>query len=170
MQYKPAPPPVVNAWKDRKQSKPSRMQYKPAPPPVVNAWKDRKQYPPLLTSRREEPQPREMNFDELHHKIKTCSTLLEYAKSFIEENNVILHIPYEPTHIPHNGTACNTLDLVLSANVANISDIKTRTLPSDHLALEFRLGEQDERNPGRKVFHYAKADWARFKHILNSFP
>ncbi|KAK9708160.1 hypothetical protein QE152_g27412 [Popillia japonica] len=31
-------------------SKPSRMQYKPAPPPVVNAWKDRKQYPPLLTS------------------------------------------------------------------------------------------------------------------------
>ncbi|KAK9710042.1 hypothetical protein QE152_g26270 [Popillia japonica] len=53
------------------------------------------------------------------------------------------------THIRHNGTACNTLDLLPTANT-NISDIKTRTLPSDHLALEFRLGEQDERTPERK--------------------
>lgn len=39
---------------------------------------------------------------------------------FINDNNVMLHMTCRPTHIPHNGTASNTLDLIITNNVHNI--------------------------------------------------
>ncbi|GJQ88011.1 hypothetical protein Trydic_g12935 [Trypoxylus dichotomus] len=68
---------------------------------------------------------------------------------FVNENNVILHDPGEYTHFPHNGTSPNTLDLVITSNVAEIFSIKTRTLPSDHAALQRHPGYRNARYPCR---------------------
>ncbi|GJQ85300.1 hypothetical protein Trydic_g21743, partial [Trypoxylus dichotomus] len=65
----------------------------------------------------------------------TVTTSAATLHRFVNDNNVI-HDPGKFTHFPHNGTSPNTLDLVITSNVAEISRIKTRTLPSDHAALE----------------------------------
>ncbi|KAK9710009.1 hypothetical protein QE152_g26309 [Popillia japonica] len=79
----------------------------------------------------------------------------------------MLHKTDGPTHIPHNGTTPNTLDLIITNNTHNISDIKSHTLPSDHLAVEFQLGEQDVRGMGRKVYNYGGANWLSFRSLMN---
>ncbi|GJQ69637.1 hypothetical protein Trydic_g19879, partial [Trypoxylus dichotomus] len=89
---------------------------------------------------------------------------------FINNNNVILHDPGKFTHFPHNGTSPNTLDLVITSNVAEISRIKTRTLPSDHAALEFSVNGVEA--PARRVRlpDYSRANWQSFRAILNEAP
>ncbi|KAK9679961.1 Endonuclease-reverse transcriptase [Popillia japonica] len=71
---------------------------------------------------------------------------------FINDNNVMLHTTYGPTHVPHNGTTPNTL----CTQLTGLPTCRTmpHTLPSDHVALEFHLGELDARGMSRRVYDY----------------
>lgn len=84
-------------------------------------------------------------------------------------DEVIVHAPSDPTLVHYRSEHDpSTPDLLLTQNVHTIQEIKTiHALSSNHLPVLVRLTTQLRRQPITKL-NYAKANWDRFRSIINS--
>ncbi|KAK9708143.1 hypothetical protein QE152_g27391 [Popillia japonica] len=96
-----------------------------------------------------------------------CGMFGNALNAFINNSDVLLHFPDEPTHTPANGTTPSVVDLVLAKNVRDVGDITVRVMSSDHVALEFQLGEGPVKTAKRRVMDYSRANWMLFRQMLN---
>ncbi|KOC58985.1 RNA-directed DNA polymerase from mobile element jockey, partial [Habropoda laboriosa] len=83
-------------------------------------------------------------------------------------NNCSIMFPDEPTHYLENGTTPTTIDIALNKNAANVSQIHTlNELSSDHNPIAFNIGAQIKTINNKLAFDYDRADWNKFRQILN---
>jgi hypothetical protein len=90
----------------------------------------------------------------------------EYCK-----NDFLIAHPSTPTRIPNN-TRCNpsTIDLTLTNGIHEMTEMKTLTMSSDHLAVSFsvkKINEMFKRVPEYLSYHYKQADWDRYRGIIH---
>lgn len=90
--------------------------------------------------------------------------------NYLLNSNVILFHPDTPTHYPSNGTTPTVIDLILAANTYNIQEPTTEAMPSDHSAINFQLGAAHTNMLERIVLDYSKANWNKFRSILQAEP
>ncbi|KAK9708139.1 Endonuclease-reverse transcriptase [Popillia japonica] len=90
--------------------------------------------------------------------------------SFINNNDVLLSYPEEPTHIPSNGNTPSVVDLVFPSNVRDMGDMRTETTTSDHVAVIFEVGDPAIAEKRITVNDYSKANWLYFRRLLESHP
>lgn len=101
-----------------------------------------------------------------HINNKNGRTLYSYSQT----NNCSIIFPEEPTHYPENGGTPTTIDIIVNKNIKNNSEpIVLNELNSDHRPLIFTLGQIESNNiTEQEIYKYKKADWSKFRDILNS--
>lgn len=78
--------------------------------------------------------------------------------------------PHEPTHFSSAAnTNPSTIDLTLTNGLNEMSDPETHQSTSDHLIVTFEVYLTDEvqLNQRRQIPNYAKADWNKYRDLVN---
>lgn len=90
--------------------------------------------------------------------------------SYSQKNNCSIVFPDEPTHYPENGGTPTTIDIIINKKIRNtIEPIVLNELNSDHRPILFTVGQVKHNNTyEQEVYKYKKADWNKFRSILDS--
>ncbi|KAK2577593.1 hypothetical protein KPH14_012704, partial [Odynerus spinipes] len=89
-------------------------------------------------------------------------------KKYSLKHNCTIMFPSEPTHYPENQTTPTTIDIGINKNIGNISGLKViHELSSDHKPVMFTLGSQHKDIFTKTTYNYKKADWDKFRQLLN---
>ncbi|KAK9753655.1 hypothetical protein QE152_g1799 [Popillia japonica] len=83
--------------------------------------------------------------------------------AFVNNNDVLLSYPGEPTHIPSNGNTPSVVDLAFTSNIRDMGDMRTEATTSDHVAVIFEVGDTAFVEKRITVNDYSKANWLSFR-------
>lgn len=105
------------------------------------------------------------------HQSWNCNSINKAGNALFDmqqASNFVIHYPHEHTHFPHSGQSPSTIDLAI-ANVNFTFDLFTHIdqMSSDHAPVICNvLGTSTVTS--RKIFDYSKADWKKYRQIIES--
>ncbi|RZC36863.1 Exo endo phos 2 domain containing protein, partial [Asbolus verrucosus] len=89
-------------------------------------------------------------------------------KNYADNNHIHIKYPQTHTHYPSNNTTPTTIDIAITKNIENITQLQSLTeLNSDHNPVAFQMETSTRNSVIKQITSYQKTDWKKFRETLD---